>query len=117
MMNVLEAALLKAQVLRVESSGKAYGNGTKLSDSELRGGGEAKEAKRPSVSRLLGKSFGPKPSWYCAGPGKLGYYNNWFVTKIDWWNGNPDVARMVSLNEAAFFQNSLVTRASGTFWS
>ena len=104
-MNALEAALLKAQVLRREPSGKAYENETKLSGevSELLGG-EEKEEKRPSVSRLLGTSFGSKPNWYCEGPGKLGYYNNWFVTKIDWWNANPDVARMVD----AFDRSNLI---------
>ena len=24
------------------------------------------------------------PGWYCAGPGELGYYNNWFVTDVRW---------------------------------
>ena len=30
--------------------------------------------------------------WYCPGPGRLGFYNNWFVTKISWWLEDHRVA-------------------------
>ena len=39
--------------------------------------------KQPGVSY--------KP-WYCPGPGRLGFYNNWFVTKIRWWLEDHRVA-------------------------
>ena len=39
--------------------------------------------KQPGVSY--------KP-WYCPGPGRLGFYNNWFVTKISWWLEDHRVA-------------------------
>ncbi|KAH8071782.1 hypothetical protein JL721_4290 [Aureococcus anophagefferens] len=43
-------------------------------------------------------------NWYCNGPGRLGYYNNWFVTKIDWWLDEPAVRRMI----AAFDRSNLI---------
>lgn len=50
----------------------------------------------------------PKPrqsaSWYCEGPGRLGYYNNWFVTSIDWWLRHPRTVRMI----AAFDRSNLI---------
>ena len=42
--------------------------------------------KQPGVSY--------KP-WYCPGPGRLGFYNNWFVTKISWWLEDHRVAACV----------------------
>ena len=41
---------------------------------------------------------------YCAGPGRLGYYNNWFVTRIDWWLEEPRVSRMIK----AFDRSNLI---------
>ena len=46
--------------------------------------------KQPGVSY--------KP-WYCPGPGRLGFYNNWFVTKISWWLEDHRVAACVEINQ------------------
>ena len=52
-----------------------------------------------SMRRLLGPrrkqpGVSYKP-WYCPGPGRLGFYNNWFVTKISWWLEDHRVAACV----------------------
>jgi len=48
-------------------------------------------------------------AWYCRGPGRLGFYNNWFVTKIAWWRDEPRVAAMIG----AFDRSNLIfTRRS-----
>ena len=39
-----------------------------------------------------GVSYNP---WYCPGPGRLGFYNNWFVTKISWWLEDHRVAALI----------------------
>ena len=41
---------------------------------------------------------------YCPALGQFGYYNNWFVTKLDWWLGHPGVASMI----AAFDESGLI---------
>mmetsp|Transcript_15017 Transcript_15017/g.22561 ORF Transcript_15017/g.22561 Transcript_15017/m.22561 type:complete len:457 (-) Transcript_15017:107-1477(-) len=33
---------------------------------------------------------------YCAAIGQYGYYNNWFVTQIDWWLTEPKVKAMIT---------------------
>jgi len=38
---------------------------------------------------------------YCAALGQYGYYNNWFVTKIDWWRENPNVLALVKAFDAS----------------
>lgn len=71
-----------------------------------------KEQMRQALMDALQKQFPPevdkKPkalvSWYCNGPGQLGYYNNWFVTQINWWLKNPRVVRMIR----AFDQSNLI---------
>jgi len=50
------------------------------------------------------KKARPFSSWYCQGPGRLGYYNNWFVTDVDWWRGDEKAARMI----AAFDRSNLI---------
>ena len=56
----------------------------------------------PEAAALNAKQ--PMTSWYCQGPGRLGYYNNWFVTEIDWWRSNSKAARMIS----AFDRSNLI---------
>jgi len=45
-------------------------------------------AGRPRRGRGPGK-FAARP--YCEGPGRLGFYNNWFVTRVGWWT-SPEVS-------------------------
>lgn len=66
-----------------------------------------------SMRQLLGprrrqRGVNYKP-WYCPGPGKLGFYNNWFVTKISWWLEDHRVAALIG----AFDRSNLIfTRRS-----
>lgn len=56
------------------------------------------QAKDSSTSELQNTVLHKKRwtnSWYCAGPGELGYYNNWFVTNVTWWATNPSATRMI----------------------
>lgn len=43
-------------------------------------------------------------TWYCSGPGQLGYYNNWFVTNVTWWATNPAATRLMR----AFDRSNLI---------
>ncbi len=57
---------------------------------------------RPNVSRRQAR-VGYRP-WYCSVTGKLGFYNNWFVTKIAWWLDEPRVAQFIG----AFDRSNLI---------
>ena len=95
MREALTAALRKANYGTSEDGGGGVGS------SELANDVEQVNTKMEAVS-----FYGSKrpANWYCNGPGKLGYYNNWFVTQIDWWLHEPDVARMIK----AFDRSNLI---------
>lgn len=44
-----------------------------------------------------------RPKRYCDGPGRLGFYNNWFVTRIDFW-----LSDAVSAFRTAFDDSGLI---------
>ena len=72
----------------------------------------ARRARRAAAAaggrrRLEAKPRRLKPGyepWYCAGPGRLGFYNNWFVTKVRWWLDHERAARFIG----AFDRSNLI---------
>ena len=64
-----------------------------------------------STRQVLGprRKWNSYKPWYCPGPGRLGFYNNWFVTKISWWLEDHRVAALIG----AFDRSNLIfTRRS-----
>ena len=55
-------------------------------------GGRAKHPKAPQFASS-------RP--YCEGPGRLGFYNNWFVTSVAWWTSPPVAAFRAAFDDSA----------------
>ena len=56
------------------------------------------------LTQRFPRKFGARP--YCEGPGRLGFYNNWFVTRVGWWT-SPAVSQF---REAFDDSGLIVTR-------
>ena len=87
----------------------AYGRSKKMKHLDVASARRLSRAARPARVRRPAARAPKHERWYCDGPGRVGFYNNWFVTKIDWWISHERSSRMIS----AFDRSNLIfTRRS-----